>query len=162
MLSGPGADPELGDPEFRRSVAPSVVCEAPAGSDDPYWSFYDEVASVQLREWLPSASSRVLDVSGQRDRFARQMVAAGHQVVRVGGGLAHRADLPADRSDRRPSARSEVPARSAAGPLPEGRRGAARIDGTIARGPAAGFLPDGLRQSGEPSLGQIRGLPGEE
>ncbi|MBX6387640.1 MAG: methyltransferase domain-containing protein [Frankia sp.] len=77
MLSRSGLDPE-----FRRP-APTVVCEAPAGSDDPYWSFYDEVASVQLREWLPSAPSRVLDVSGQRDRFARQMAAAGHRVVRV-------------------------------------------------------------------------------
>ncbi|MBL7500742.1 methyltransferase domain-containing protein [Frankia sp. CNm7] len=84
MLSGPGTDPDLGDPEFRyRPAAPTVVCEAPAGSDDPYWSFYDEVAAVQLREWLPAASSRVLDVSGQRDRFARQMAAAGHRVVRV-------------------------------------------------------------------------------
>nr|WP_241834382.1 methyltransferase domain-containing protein [Pseudofrankia asymbiotica] len=103
MLSGPGADPELGDPEFRRPVAPTVVCEAPAGSDDPYWSFYDEVASVQLREWLPGAPSRVLDVSGQRDRFARQMVAAGHQVIRVVGDAAHVTSLPADLMDRRPS-----------------------------------------------------------
>jgi len=82
MLSGPGTSPELGRPQLR-PAAPTVVCEAPAGSDDPYWSFYDEVASVQLREWLPAASSRVLDVSGQRDRFAHQMVAAGHRVVRV-------------------------------------------------------------------------------
>jgi|SRR6185369_17180533 len=82
MLSGPGTSPELGGSQVR-PAAPTVVCEAPAGSDDPYWSFYDEVASVQLREWLPAASSRVLDVSGQRDRFAHQMVAAGHRVVRV-------------------------------------------------------------------------------
>jgi len=141
MLSGPGADPELGDPELHRSVAPSVVCEAPAGSDDPYWSFYDEVASVQLREWLPSAPSRVLDVSGQRDRFARQMVAAGHQVVRVVGDLAHIANLPTDRAERRstPSSRSGVPAR-----------------------PAAGFLPAGLRPAGKPAIRQIRPPGGEE
>jgi SAM-dependent methyltransferase len=88
MLSGPGTDPDTGESEFRRPAAPTVVCEAPAGSDDPYWSFYDEVASAQLREWLPAAPSRVLDVSGQRDRFARQMVAAGHRVVRVVGDTA--------------------------------------------------------------------------
>ncbi|OHV37445.1 MULTISPECIES: class I SAM-dependent methyltransferase [Pseudofrankia] len=102
MLSGRGADSELGDPEYRRPLAPTVVCEAPAGSDDPYWSFYDEVASVQLREWLPGAPSRVLDVSGQRDRFARQMVAAGHQVVRVLGDTTQVTNLPADPSDYRP------------------------------------------------------------
>jgi SAM-dependent methyltransferase len=104
MLSGPGTDPELGapvtsgpnlPPGFHRPAAPTVVCEAPAGSDDPYWSFYDEVASAQLREWLPATPARVLDVSGQRDRFARQMVAAGHQVVRVVGGPAPKADNPA-------------------------------------------------------------------
>ncbi|WP_045876280.1 class I SAM-dependent methyltransferase [Pseudofrankia sp. DC12] len=84
MLSGLGAEPELGIPE-RRAAAPTVVCEAPAGSDDPYWSFYDEVASVQLRDWLPPVPSRVLDVSGQRDRFAHQMAAVGHRVIRVVG-----------------------------------------------------------------------------
>jgi len=100
MLSGPGADSQLGDPDFRRPLAPTVVCEAPAGSDDPYWSFYDEVASVQLREWLPGAPSRVLDVSGQRDRFARQMVAAGHQVIRVIGELDQLGKIPMDPANR--------------------------------------------------------------
>jgi len=62
-----------------------LVCEAPADSDDPYWAFYEEVAAVQLREWLPGQPARVLDVSGPRARFARQMVSAGHHVVRVVG-----------------------------------------------------------------------------
>jgi SAM-dependent methyltransferase len=44
----------------------------------------------------------VLDVSGQRDRFARQMVAAGHQVVRVLGDTTQATNLPADPSDYRP------------------------------------------------------------
>lgn len=74
--------PDGGTPSGR-GRAPSLVCEAPPGSDDPYWAFYEEVAAAQLAGWLPSAPSRVLDVSGQRARFSRQMVAAGHQVVRV-------------------------------------------------------------------------------
>ncbi|SNQ45445.1 conserved hypothetical protein [Frankia canadensis] len=78
MLPGPDADSGT-----RRGRVNSLVCEAPANSDDPYWAFYEEVAAVQLRQWLPVAPSRVLDVSGQRARFARQMVGAGHQVVRV-------------------------------------------------------------------------------
>ncbi|CAJ64637.1 MULTISPECIES: class I SAM-dependent methyltransferase [Frankia] len=78
MLPGPDADP--GPPRGR---ANTLVCEAPADSDDPYWAFYEEVASAQLREWLPAQPARVLDVSGPRARFARQMVTAGHQVVRV-------------------------------------------------------------------------------
>ena len=132
MLFGPGADdPEPGMPVtsgrsgsrgFHRPAAPTVVCEAPAGSDDPYWSFYDEVASVQLREWLPAAPARVLDVSGQRDRFARQMVTAGHQVVRVVG------DPPAAPAGRRPVVTDRLDElawaagrdRGDAGPVPAG------------------------------------------
>ncbi len=76
----PGPDADL---RPSRGRAETLVCEAPANSDDPYWAFYEEVASVQLREWLPTRPSRVLDVSGPRARFARQMVTAGHQVVRV-------------------------------------------------------------------------------
>jgi SAM-dependent methyltransferase len=98
MLSGSGTDPE-----FRRPNAATLVCEAPSGSNDPYWAFYDEVASAQLREWLPTAPARVLDVSGQRARFARQMATAGHQVVRIVGAAATGAAAsrvpPAERSD---------------------------------------------------------------
>lgn len=78
MLSTSGADAHA---SRRRSNA--LVCEAPAGSDDPYWAFYEEVASVQLREWLPQRPVQVLDVSGPRARFARQMVSAGHRVLRL-------------------------------------------------------------------------------
>ncbi|ABD13121.1 methyltransferase type 11 [Frankia sp. CcI156] len=78
MPPGPDADPGPS-----RGRANTLVCEAPANSDDPYWAFYEEVAAVQLREWLPSRPARVLDVSGPRARFARQMVSTGHQVVRV-------------------------------------------------------------------------------
>jgi SAM-dependent methyltransferase len=67
--------------EDRRTA--TLVCEAPANSDDPYWAFYEEVAAVQLADWLPASSVRVLDVSGRKGKFARQAVAAGHQVVRV-------------------------------------------------------------------------------
>ncbi len=61
----------------------TLVCEAPADSDDPYWAFYEEVAAVQLAQWLPASGVRVLDVSGRRGNFARQAAAAGHQVVRI-------------------------------------------------------------------------------
>ncbi|WP_020572473.1 methyltransferase domain-containing protein [Parafrankia discariae] len=83
MLSGPEADTHSS-----RGSSNTLVCEAPAGSDDPYWAFYEEVASAQLKEWLPADPIRVLDVSGPRARFARQMVAAGHEVVRVVGSLS--------------------------------------------------------------------------
>jgi SAM-dependent methyltransferase len=66
-----------------REGTSTVVCEAPAESDDPYWAFYAEVAAAQLASWLPTERSRVLDVSGPRSPFARQVFAAGHQVVRV-------------------------------------------------------------------------------
>lgn len=78
MAPDPDADPGLPHGDVK-----TLVYEAPPDSDDPYWAFYEEVASVQLREWLPPGPSRVLDVSGQRARFARQMAGAGHQVIRV-------------------------------------------------------------------------------
>ncbi|KPM57377.1 methyltransferase type 11 [Frankia sp. CcI49] len=82
MLSGADADAHSS-----RANTNTLVCEAPANSDDPYWAFYEEVASAQLREWLPTGPVRVLDVSGPRARFARQMAAAGHEVVRVVSSL---------------------------------------------------------------------------
>jgi hypothetical protein len=48
-----------------------------------YWRFYEEVAAAQLAAWAPTAPSRVLDLSGGRERFAAQLVAAGHEVVHV-------------------------------------------------------------------------------
>lgn len=88
MLPGPDSSPGAA-----RGRANTLVCEAPANSDDPYWAFYEEVASAQLREWLPTQPGRVLDVSGPRARFARQMVSAGHHVVRVVGD-AEQSDRP--------------------------------------------------------------------
>jgi SAM-dependent methyltransferase len=61
----------------------ALACEAPDGSDDPYWAFYAEVASAQLAAWLPTEPTRVLDVSGPQALFTRQLVAAGHDVLRV-------------------------------------------------------------------------------
>ncbi|WP_131745555.1 methyltransferase domain-containing protein [Frankia sp. Cppng1_Ct_nod] len=71
------------EPDQPRGRTPTLVYEAPMDSDDPYWAFYEDVASTQLASWLPPTQIRVLDVSGPRTRFARQMVAAGHDVVRV-------------------------------------------------------------------------------
>jgi SAM-dependent methyltransferase len=53
--------------------------EAPAA----YWRFYEEVAAAQLAAWAPAVRSRVLDLSGGRERFAAQLVDAGHEVVHV-------------------------------------------------------------------------------
>jgi SAM-dependent methyltransferase len=65
--------------QSRHTLAP----EAPPGTDDPYWSFYDEVARTQLAAWLPAAPARLLDLSGTRVDFGRQMASHGHQVVQV-------------------------------------------------------------------------------
>ena len=51
----------------------------------PYWLFYEAVAAEQLAAWMPTSRSRVLDLSGDpRALRSRQLLAAGHQVVRVG------------------------------------------------------------------------------
>ncbi|AEH08468.1 MULTISPECIES: methyltransferase domain-containing protein [Protofrankia] len=71
------------EPDQPRGRTPTLVYEAPTDSDDPYWAFYEDVAATQLASWLPMPRIRVLDVSGPRTRFARQMVTAGHDVVRV-------------------------------------------------------------------------------
>jgi SAM-dependent methyltransferase len=52
-------------------------------AQSPYWTFYDAVASRQLDEWIPRGSGWVLDLSGPHGRAARQLVAAGHRVLRV-------------------------------------------------------------------------------
>lgn len=62
------------------AVAPATP--VPADSS-PYWTFYEEVACRQLADWTPVVPSRVLDLSGGRARFARQLVEAGHEVVHV-------------------------------------------------------------------------------
>lgn len=50
--------------------------------ESPYWSFYAEVAAIQVAAWLPDTPGRVLDLSGGSG-FADQLVALGHQVVHV-------------------------------------------------------------------------------
>ncbi|MQA83963.1 MAG: methyltransferase type 11 [Streptosporangiales bacterium] len=47
-----------------------------------YWRFYNEVASAQLATWLPKLPGRVLDLS-ETHRFAAQVAASGHHVIRV-------------------------------------------------------------------------------
>ncbi len=59
--------------------APSPV-PAP---DSEYWPFYELVASTQLAAWLPKEPIRVLELSGNDDRRARQLRDAGHHVIRV-------------------------------------------------------------------------------
>lgn len=65
----------------------------PPGS--AYWPFYDRVAAAQLADWLPADPCRVLDLSGRpasgEGGFADQVLAAGHDVVRV-------LQTPADRT----------------------------------------------------------------
>ena len=66
----------------------SLGAVAPAGAAAPaatgaYWRFYEEVAAAQLAAWAPVPPSRVLDLSGGRERFAAQLVAAGHEVLHV-------------------------------------------------------------------------------
>jgi SAM-dependent methyltransferase len=53
-------------------------------ADSPYWLFYRAVAQVQLARWLPSQPARVLDLSGPGG-YADELVAGGHDVVRVRG-----------------------------------------------------------------------------
>ncbi|MFP5219698.1 MAG: methyltransferase type 11 [Actinomycetes bacterium] len=56
-------------------------------ADSSYWRFYDRVAAAQLASWLPGDRCRVLDLSGRpaggEGGFADQVLAAGHDVVRV-------------------------------------------------------------------------------
>ena len=75
-------DPETADPGTAGGASATPV--PPDGSS--YWTFYEEVAARQLAAWAPEAPSRVLDLSGGRERFATQLVAAGHEVVHVTPG----------------------------------------------------------------------------
>lgn len=62
----------------------STAGSSPVPADDsPYWTFYEQVASAQLAAWMPGQPHRVLDLSGERSRFAGQLVDAGHEVVHV-------------------------------------------------------------------------------
>ena len=70
-----------------RAPAPALLPD----DASPYWRFYDDVAAAQLAEWAPPQPSRVLDLSGGRQRFAAQLVEAGHEVVQVRPTLE---DLP--------------------------------------------------------------------
>jgi SAM-dependent methyltransferase len=65
------------------STRPAAASSPVPADDSPYWTFYDEVASAQLAAWMPAQPHRVLDLSGDRSRFARQLVDAGHEVVHV-------------------------------------------------------------------------------
>jgi len=57
---------------------------APETDQPPvYWQFYDAVARVQLRQWLPSGRHLLADVSGPRIPVADLAAQAGHKVIRV-------------------------------------------------------------------------------
>jgi len=67
------------------SLDPEKVSAAPVPRpDSPYWRFYDQVATAQLLAWLPTDSSRVLDLSGDGPHRAEVLREAGHEVLRVG------------------------------------------------------------------------------
>ena len=70
------------------SRAPAAVL-LPTAS--PYRAFYEDVAAEQVAEWAPSRPARILDLSGGGQRFAAQLVEAGHEVVQVRPTAA---DLP--------------------------------------------------------------------
>jgi SAM-dependent methyltransferase len=94
-------------------VSATVAGSEPTGSppvppaDSSYWQFYERVAAAQLAEWLPHDTCRVLDLSDRHDRFADQLLAAGHEVLHVArageptgpdtaSALASASDLPED------------------------------------------------------------------
>jgi len=56
-----------------------------AGALKPYWTFYGAVVAEQLRRWLPTRPSLLLDLSGGRGRWPAQAARAGHRVVEVLG-----------------------------------------------------------------------------
>jgi hypothetical protein len=63
------------------AVSTPAPVPPPASS---YWLFYEQVAAAQLADWLSDRPMRVLDLSGDDTRRARQLRDAGHQVLRVG------------------------------------------------------------------------------
>ena len=63
------------------SRAGRVPPEEPAHPE--YWRFYDAVAARQIREWLPTERSTVLDLSGADARYAGLAAEAGHHVVHL-------------------------------------------------------------------------------
>ncbi len=76
----------LPDFERRRGTEAAPVTKT---SYSHYWTFYDEVALRQLREWLPTTPSRILDLSRSAGRHAATMAAAGHNVVRLVDAIEH-------------------------------------------------------------------------
>lgn len=70
-------------PEPQDLVQPGGVPLRVPAADSPYWDFYAEVASAQLATWAAVRAGRILDVSGGH-RWAQQLRAAGHAVLRVG------------------------------------------------------------------------------
>lgn len=62
------------------AATPHTAVPAPGSA---YWRFYRQVAARQLAQWLPPEPLRVLDLSDAHDRFAHQLLAAGHEVVRI-------------------------------------------------------------------------------
>ncbi|GAA1006752.1 hypothetical protein Aple_030230 [Acrocarpospora pleiomorpha] len=53
------------------------------GTLGPYWTFYHAVVAEQLRRWLPTRPSLLLDLSGGRGRWPAQAARAGHRVVEL-------------------------------------------------------------------------------
>ncbi len=53
--------------------------------DSSYWRFYEQVAARHLMDWAPGAPARVLHLTGPRPGSARDLVAAGLDVVQVLG-----------------------------------------------------------------------------
>lgn len=55
-------------------------------ADSAYWPFYDRVAAAQVADWLPTDPGWVVDLSGGRGGFTRQLLDAGHTVLQATAG----------------------------------------------------------------------------
>lgn len=111
-------------PASDRPRSPAAQFAAPDRLSD-YWRFYWTVAEAQIARWLPSAPSRLLDLSSPDFQGTPRAVAAGHDVVTL---------LPsADMAVRRPltlvNGRSPVPH-----PAPRGRLRHVVGDSALLRG----------------------------